>query len=77
MFKIQFCQFPELGAVPIGAEIHGAELMPRSHHASNHVNDSQKMILALGTKAIGAETYKIGANYHGAEVKVYFLKGNR
>jgi hypothetical protein len=34
----------------------------------------QKMTLDLGAKAIGAETCKLGANYHGAEVKVYFFK---
>jgi hypothetical protein len=41
MFKIQFCQFPELGAVAIGVKIHGAELMPRPHHAGSHVNDTE------------------------------------
>jgi hypothetical protein len=56
MFKIQFCQFPELGAVAIGAKIHGAELMSRPHHAGSHVNDTQKMTLALSTKAIFLES---------------------
>ena len=33
------------------------------------------MTLDLGAKVIDAETFKLGANYHGAEVKVYYLKG--
>ena len=70
MVKIKFCQFSQLGA-----KIHGAELMPRPRHASSHVNDTQKMTLDLGAKAIGAETCKLDANCHGAEVRVYFLKG--
>jgi len=49
--------------------------MPRPRHASSHVNDTQKMTLDLGAKAIGTETCKLGANCHGAEVRVYFLKG--
>ena len=48
--------------------------MPRPHHASSHVNDTQKMTLDLGIRAIGAETCKLGANCHGAEVRIYFLK---
>ena len=35
------------------------------------------MTLDLGARAIGAETYKLGVNCHGAEVRVYFLKGYR
>jgi hypothetical protein len=46
--------------------------MSRPRRAGSHVNDTQKMTLGLG-----AETYKLGANYHGAEVRVYFLKENR
>ena len=48
--------------------------MSRLRHASSHVNDTQKMTLNLGAKAIDGETYKLGANCYGAEVKVYFLK---
>jgi len=33
------------------------------------------MTLHLGAKAIDADTCKLGANCHGAEVRVYFLKG--
>ena len=58
----------------LGAKIQGAELMPRPRHASSHVNDTQKMTLDLGAKAIGAETCKLGANCHGAELGVYFFK---
>ena len=61
----------------LGAKIHTAELMPHPHHASSHVNDMQKMTLDLGAKSIGAETCKLGANCHGTEVRVYFLKGYR
>ena len=65
----------ELGARIYGAKIHGVELMPCPRHASSHVNDTQKMTLDLGAKAISAETCKLGANCHSAEVRVYFLKG--
>ena len=79
MVKIKIYQFPYLDAVVIGAElgakIYGAELMPRPRHASSRINDTQKMTLDLSAKAIGAETCKLGANCHGAEVRVYFLKG--
>jgi len=51
--------------------------MPRLRHASSHVNDTEKITLDLGAKAIGAETCKLGANYHGTEVRVHFLKGYR
>ena len=54
----------------LGAKIQGAELMPRPRHASSHVNDTQKMILDLGARAIDAEICKLGA-----KVRVYFLKG--
>jgi hypothetical protein len=47
--------------------------MSRSRHAGSHVNDMQKMTLDLRTKA----TCKLSDNYHGAEVRVYFLKGYR
>ena len=70
MVKIKICQFPSLGA-----KIHDAELMPRPRHASSHVNDTKKMTLDLGAKAIDAETCKLDVNYHGAKVRVYFLKG--
>ena len=40
--------------------------MPRPRHASSHVNDTQKMTLDLACR--------LGANCHGAEVGVYFLK---
>jgi hypothetical protein len=70
--------FLELGVVAIGAElgakIHGTELMPCSRHASSHVNDTQKMTVDLGVKAIGAETCKLGANYHGARLGSIFVK---
>ena len=49
--------------------------MPRLRHASSHVNDTEKITLDLGAKAIGAETCKLGVNCHGVEVRVYFLKG--
>jgi hypothetical protein len=65
--------FLELGA-ELGAKIHGTELMPRPRHASSHVNDTQKMTLDLGAKAIGAATCKLGVNYHGAKVRVYFFE---
>ena len=56
--------------VELGAKIHGAELMLRPRHASSHVNDTQRMTLDLGAKAIGAETCKLGTNCHDAEVWV-------
>ena len=59
----------------LGAKIYGAELMPRPRHASSHVNDTQKMTLDLSAKAISTEMYKLGANCHGVEVRIYFLKG--
>jgi hypothetical protein len=60
MVKIQICQF--------------LELMPRPRHRGSYVNNTQKMTLDLGAKAIGAETCKLGANYQGAKVRVHFLK---
>ena len=87
MVKMKICQFPQLGAVVIGAElgakiygaelgakIHSAELMPRPRHASSNVNDMQKMTLDLGANCFDVETCNLGANCHGAEARVYFLK---
>jgi hypothetical protein len=58
----------------LALKIHDSELMPHPHHASSHVNDTHKMTLDPNTRAIGAKTYKLGANCHGAEVMVYFFK---
>jgi hypothetical protein len=45
--------------------------MPCPRHAGSYASDTQKMTLDLGAK-----TCKLGANYHSAEVKIYFfLKG--
>jgi len=66
MVKIQIYQFPELDTVAIGAE-----LMPRTRHTGNHINDTQKMTLDLNA------TCKLGANYHSVEVRVHFSKGYR
>ena len=48
--------------------------MSRPHHASSHVNDTHKITLDLGAVDLGAETCKLGANCHGVEARVYFLK---
>ena len=42
--------------------------MPRPRYANNHVNDTQKMTLDLGAKAIGVETCKLNVNCYAAEV---------
>jgi len=47
--------------------------MPHLCHVDSHVSDTQKMTLDLGTRAIVAETYNLGANCHGVEVRVYFF----
>lgn len=35
------------------------------------------MTLNLDVKAIGVETFNLGANYHDAEIRIYFLKDAR
>ena len=64
----------QVGARRSGAELsantHGAEPVPCPHHASSHINTMQKIIFDLSANDYGIDTYNLGANYYGAELRI-------